>query len=61
VNNRLEFAGRAQDAFAYGNQVTLDFIESGKPNQYEQFPDGIRNLPSSKREAAPGTLSPEKR
>jgi hypothetical protein len=46
VNNRLEFAGRAQDAFAYGNQVTLDFIESGKPNQYGQFPELIGSLPS---------------
>jgi putative transposase len=33
VDNGPEFAGQVLDAWAYGHEVTLDFIEPGKPTQ----------------------------
>lgn len=33
IDNGPEFAGQALDAWAYANNVTLDFIEPGKPSQ----------------------------
>ena len=33
LDNGPEFAGRVLDAWAYDHQVTLDFIEPGKPTQ----------------------------
>jgi putative transposase len=33
LDNGPEFAGRALDAWAYAHQVTLDFIDPGKPTQ----------------------------
>ena len=33
IDNGPEFAGQALDAWAYAHEVTLDFIEPGKPAQ----------------------------